>query len=358
VEATRRYRAGILGATGLVGRSLVNRLARHPWFRITAVAASDRSAGRRYGEAAAPWSAPDGGEEVAGFVVRGCEPAELEDCDLVFSALDAATGGKVEGRFAEAGFPVVSNSSANRLRPEVPILVPEVNAGHLVLVDRQRRETGGGYIVTNPNCTAAGLVVALAPLHRACGVRRVVVVSLQAVSGAGAEGPRALDLLDNVIPWIAGEEEKVESETRKMLGVPEDGGIRLAGFEVSAHCHRVATVDGHLEAVSVELERPASAAEAAEMLRSFRGEVADLGLPSAPVPPIHLRSEVDRPQPRLDRDAGGGMAVVVGRIRPCPVLSLRLEILSHNLVRGAAGAAILNAELLAARGLISRRAGP
>jgi aspartate-semialdehyde dehydrogenase len=238
---------------------------------------------------------------------------------------------------------------------DVPLLVPEVNASHLALLERQRARFGPGLLVTNPNCSVTGLAMALAPLHRSFGLRRVVVTTLQAISGAGAEGPRAIDLVDNVIPHIPGEEEKIEVELSKILGTIDDGRLRPATLAVSAHCHRVPTLDGHLEAVSVELEREATPAEAAAALAAFRGETSAEGLPSGTTAPILVRVEPDRPQPRLDRDTGGGMTVVVGRVRRCPVLGLKLEVLSHNAVRGAAGGTLLNAEILASRGLLPRR---
>ena len=348
-------RVGILGATGLVGQRLVECLVDHPWFHVAAVAASERSVGQRYARATS-WRLserpPDG---VADLEVRRCEPRALDDCDVVLSALDTAVARELEPRFAEAGFPVISNSSAFRQDEAVPLVVPEVNPDHLGLLG----EPGGarrGFIVTNPNCSVTGLVVALAPLHRDFGVRRVVVTTMQALSGAGVEGPRALDVLDNVIPHIPGEEEKIESELGKILGRLESGRVRRAEIAVSAHCNRVATLDGHLEAVSVGLERRASLEELTRSLASFRSPLAGEGLPSAENAPIIVRSEPDRPQPRLDRECGGGMTVVVGRVRPCNVLDFRLLVLSHNAVRGAAGGTLLNAELLAARGwLVPRR---
>lgn len=354
--ATERYRVGVLGATGIVGQRLVQRLARHPWFEVAALAASDRSAGKPYGEVVR-WSlSADPPPEIVARTVRSCRVEELLDCDLVVSGLGATIAREIESECVRSGLVVVSNSSAHRQAPDVPLLVPEVNADHLSLLPGQRRRTGGGYIVTNPNCSVTGLVLAIAPLHRAFRVRRLVVVTLQAVSGAGLEGPRSLEMLDNVLPFIAGEEEKIEAELGKILGVPEDGTIRPADIRVSAHCHRVSTLEGHLEAVSVELEHPATPEEAALVLRDFTGDVRDLGLPTSPEQPVLVRSEPDRPQPRLDREAGGGMSVVVGRLRRCPVLTLRLELLSHNTVRGAAGATLLNAELLVAKGLVPRRA--
>jgi aspartate-semialdehyde dehydrogenase len=352
-----QYRAGILGATGLVGQRLIERLSRHPWFRIAALAASDRSVGLRYSEAA-DWmlsAAPP--DEIAGLRVRPCRPPDLGDCDLVFSALDSKNGALVEPQFAASGFVVISNSSAFRNHADVPLVIPEVNAAHLDLVREQSRRYEGGFIVTNPNCSVTGLAVVMAPLHRAFGLRRAVVATMQAASGAGSSGPSALELLDNVVPYIPNEEDKFEKELCKILGTVQGEAIESAAITVSAHCHRVPTLDGHLEAVSLELERPTTAEEAISVLEEYEGEIAGLNLPSAVSPIIVVRSEQDRPQPRLDRDEGGGMAVVVGRVRPCPVLGLKLELLSHNAIRGAAGVTILNAELLAARKLLPRRAG-
>lgn len=351
------YNVGILGATGMVGQRLLTLLEGHPWFRVQALAASERSVGRRYADATR-WSLPgDPPESVRDTVVRACSPDDLDDCDLVLSGLDTGIAREVEPQFAGSGFAVISNSSAFRQGDDVPLLIPEVNADHLGLLARQRGRTGGGYIVTNPNCSVTGLAVVLAPLHRAFEVRRVVVVTLQAISGAGTEGPRALELLDNVTPYIPGEEDKLEHELAKLLGVERDGTIERAAITVSAHCHRVATLDGHLEAVSLELGRPADVGAVVEVLRGFRAAAPANALPSAPALPISVRDEPDRPQPRLDRDCGRGMTVVVGRVRPCPVLGLKLELLSHNTIRGAAGGTVLNAELLAARELLPRRSG-
>jgi len=240
------FRVGILGATGLVGQRLVRLLDGHPWFTLGAVAASDRSAGARYAEAVAWRLGGDPPTAAAGLVVRGCGVEDLADCDLLFSGLDARVAGEVEASLRRAGYPLVSNSSAFRQHDDVPLVIPEVNADHLALLDRQSNAHGGGYIVTNPNCSTTGLALALAPLHAAFGVRRVVVATLQAISGAGAEGPRALELQDNVIPYIAGEEEKVERELRKILGRADALQLQEAAIDVSAHCHRVPTLDGHL----------------------------------------------------------------------------------------------------------------
>jgi aspartate-semialdehyde dehydrogenase len=346
-----RCRAGVLGATGLVGQQLLVLLAEHPWFEVTALAASARSAGKPYGEAV-DWKldAPLP-QQFHDLVVKPVQP-ELE-CDFVFSVLDASVAGAVEEEFARAGHAVVSNSRNHRMDDDVPLLIPEVNPDHCVLIEHQReRRRGNGFIVTNPNCAATGLALALKPLDDAFGVRRVRVVTFQALSGAGSAGVSAGDILGNVIPFISGEEEKLEAEPRKILGRLEAGAIRPANFVVSAQCSRVPVAHGHLEAVSVEFAHPASPEAVREALASFAGEPQRRALPSAPAPPIIVREEDDRPQPRRDCHTSGRMAVVVGRIRPCPLGGIRFWLLSHNLVRGAAGAAVLNAELLAALGYL------
>jgi len=353
-----RYRVGVVGATGLVGQRLVERLDGHPWFRLQALAASERSVDRPYADACAWMLSQDPPAAAARMTVRPCRPEALDDCDLVLSALDSGVAREIEPLFAAAGFAVVSNSSAFRGEPRVPLLVPEVNGHHADLLAARRDAGAGGYIVTNPNCSVTGLALVLGPLHQAFGLRRAVVATLQAVTGAGAEGPRAFQVLDNVIPYIPGEEEKFEPELCKILGEPDGDRVAPADLRISAHCHRVPVMDGHLEAVSLEFERPAGADEAAKALESFRGRVAELALPSAPARPLVVRSEPDRPQPRLDRGEGDGMTVAVGRIRSCPALGLKLVLLSHNTVRGATGGTLLNAELLAARGLLPRRTGP
>jgi aspartate-semialdehyde dehydrogenase len=349
------YRVGILGATGLVGQRLIERLAAHPWLRIAAVAASERSADRSFADAVSWRLSSEIPLTVGALTVRPCRVEEMQDCDLVFSALDTAIAAETEPQFAAAGIPVVSNSAAFRQDEDVPLVVPEVNASHLALLDDVQKRNGGGFIVTNPNCSTTGLVLAMAPLYRQFGLDRIVVTTMQAVSGAGIEGPRAFEMLDNIVPYIPGEEEKIELEMGKILGTLDGGRLRRADLAVSAHCHRVATTDGHLEAVSVGLASRAGADEVIAALEGFRGEIEGEDLPSASAPAIVVRRENDRPQPRLDRDAGGGMTVVVGRVRPCPVLDFKIEVLSHNTVRGAAGGALLNAELLVARGRIARR---
>jgi aspartate-semialdehyde dehydrogenase len=318
-------------------------LGAHPWFAVRVLAASTRSAGRRYAEAVS-WKLPEGPpRELAELEVVTCEPARLDGCELWLSALDAPLAREIEPALRERGLAVVSNSSALRMSDDVPLVVPEVNAADLAHVSAQRARHRGGFVVTNPNCAVIGLALGIWPLDRAFGVRRIVVTTLQALSGAGLSGPAALDLVDNVIPHIEGEEEKIERELSKVLG---------KAVPVSAHCHRVGVHDGHLAAVSLELDRAATPAEAVAVLREFRATDEIARLPSGLARPLIVRDEPDRPQPRLDRDAGGGMAVVIGRVRSCPVLGLKLELLSHNAVRGAAGGTLLIAELLAARGLV------
>ncbi|MBC7097995.1 aspartate-semialdehyde dehydrogenase [Candidatus Bipolaricaulota bacterium] len=346
-----RIPVGILGATGMVGQWFVRLLSGHPWFEVTALAASARSVGKPYQEAVTwvvPGEVPEG---VAGLKVRPCKP-DLP-CRLVFSALPAEEAGPIEKAFARAGYIVSSNARAHRYDPDVPILVPEVNPDHLEVIGLQRRQRGWeGLIVTCPNCSTAQLVLALEPLRRAFGLAAINVVTLQALSGAGYPGVPAIEILDNVIPHIPGEEEKLEREPRKIWGELSPDGIAEVELPISAHCHRVATRDGHLEAVSVSLGRRATLEGILEALSSFRSLPQELELPSAPARPILVRTEPARPQPRLDREAGGGMSVVVGRVRECKVLGWKLEILGHNTVRGAAGGAILNAELLLAQGYL------
>jgi aspartate-semialdehyde dehydrogenase len=347
-------RVGVLGATGTVGQRFLQLLDGHPTFAVTALAASDRSEGKPYAEACT-WRLP-GEMPPAARALRVQAPEPPLDCDVVFSSLPADIAGPVETCFAQAGYPVISNSSAHRLSDPVPLIIPEVNPDHLGLLDACRETQGGGFIVTNPNCSAVMIALALAPLATRFGVRGVVATTLQALSGAGYPGVSALDITDNVIPFIAGEEEKIERETRKILGRFQGGRVVSADFPVSAQCHRVNVVDGHLAAVRVMLGRPAEPSELRDALAAFRGLPQELGLPSAPERPILVRDEPDRPQPRLDRDAGRGMSVTVGRIARDGVLGHRFVVLSHNTVRGAAGAAILNAELLLAKGYLKPRA--
>ena len=333
---------GILGATGVVGQQFVSRLAQHPWFRCTWLAASERSEGKPY-KSVAPWklASPIPGT-AADRIVEACVPGRGPQ--VVFSGLDASVAGDIEGAFAAAGHIVVSNARNFRMDPLVPLLIPEVNADHLEIVDEQRRAKGwSGAVVTNPNCSTIVLAMALAPL-RVFDIRTVVVSTMQAVSGAGYPGVPSLDILGNVVPYIGGEEEKMQTETLKILGT--DGGRVPHGAIVSAHTNRVPVLDGHTMTVSVDLGAKPSPADVLEALRGFRGRPQELGLPTAPQPAIVVKEEPNRPQPRLDADLGAGMAVSVGRVRACPVLQTRFVALGHNTVRGAAGAAILNAELM------------
>jgi len=341
----------VLGATGAVGQRFIQLLENHPWFEVAEVAASDRSAGKPYREAATWRLASALPEAVAGLKVTTIEGPFRSK--ILFSGLDSSVAGEAEEALARQGHAVVSNARNHRMAADVPLLLPEVNAAHLDVLALQRKRTGGGYIVTNPNCSVVGLAMALAPLHRTFGVESAAVVTLQALSGAGYPGVASMDAIDNVVPYIGGgEEEKIEAEPRKILGAFEGGRFVEAPFTISASVHRVAVSDGHTMAVFVRLQRKASPADAVAALAAFRGEPQERELPSAPRRPIHVLEADDRPQPRLDRDREGGMAVSVGRVRPDPVLGLKLEALVHNTIRGAAGVAILNAELLQARGLL------
>ena len=339
---------GILGATGVVGQQFVSRLARHPWFRCTWLAASERSEGKAY-KSVAPWrlNTPIPGA-AADRIVEACVPGRGPK--VVFSGLDASVAGEIEAAFAKAGHIVVTNARNFRMDPVVPLLIPEINADHLALIGEQRRaKCWNGAIVTNPNCSTVVLAMALAPL-RQFTIRSVVVSTMQAVSGAGYPGVPSLDILGNVVPFIGGEEEKMQTETLKILG--SDGGRTPYPAAVSAHTNRVAVIDGHTMTVSVAFEDKPPIAAVADAMRTFSGKPQELWLPSAPHPPIMVMDEQNRPQPRLDADLGGGMAVSVGRVRECPVMHAKFVALGHNTVRGAAGAAILNAELMHAEGLL------
>jgi aspartate-semialdehyde dehydrogenase len=350
----KKLRAGVLGATGMVGQRLVSLLADHPWFELAEVAASERSSGKTYAEAVR-WHLdapiPAGARDL---VVGSLNPS-LE-CDFVFSALDSSVAGSAEEEFARAGYPVVSNSRNHRMDPDVPLLIPEVNAAHLDAIPLQQKNRGydTGFIVTNPNCSTAGLVLVLKPLADAFGLEKIFVVTMQAISGAGYPGVASVDIQGNVVPFIGGEEEKMEAEPQKLLGKWNGERFVDAGLGISAHCNRVPVLDGHLECISVSLKKIASLREVREALREFEVSSELAALPSALRNPVIVLDEQDRPQPRRDVSAGNGMAAVVGRVRECPLLDVKLTLLSHNLVRGAAGAALLNAELLAARGFLNR----
>jgi aspartate-semialdehyde dehydrogenase len=339
---------GVLGATGMVGQQFVSRLAQHPWFRCTWLAASERSEGKPY-QSVAPWKLstpiPGGSAE---RIVEACVPGRGPK--VVFSGLDASVAGEIEGAFAAAGHIVVSNARNFRMDPVVPLLIPEINADHLSLLPEQRQSKGWtGAIVTNPNCSTIVLAMALAPL-RQFNIRAVIVSTMQAVSGAGYPGVPSLDILGNVVPFIGGEEEKMQTETLKILG--GDGGRSLYPAVVSAHTNRVPVIDGHTMTVSVSFEQKPDIQAIAEAMRTFAGKPQELWLPSAPQPPIVVTEQPNRPQPRLDADLGGGMAVTIGRLRECPVLHAKFVALGHNTIRGAAGAAILNAELMHAEKLL------
>ena len=352
---TTKLRAGVLGATGTVGQRFIQLLENHPWFELGAIAASGRSVGKPFHQACS-WKVPEPMPEyVRDRILSDCRPG-LE-VDFVFSGLPSSIAGEVESDFARAGYPVVSNSKNHRMDEDVPLLVPEINPDHLALIPRQQqtRKQSSGFIVTNPNCTTIALVLALAPLHRAFGLEQVSVVTMQALSGAGYPGVASLDVIDNVLPYIEGEEEKVETEPLKILGQCKNGNVEWAKFKISAQCHRVNVQDGHLEAVSAGFRQPPSRAQLVEALASFRSLPQELNLPSAPRRPVICLEEPDRPQPRLDRYLEKGMATVVGRVRPCPILDYKFDLLGHNTIRGAAGAAILNAELLRTRGLLEGR---
>ncbi len=351
--STTRIKVGVLGATGAVGQRFVQLLAGPPWFDLVALAASERSAGKCYAEAV-KWRLEGPMPAAArALPVLAAEPG-LE-CEVVFSALDAAVAGPVEEAFAKAGYAVLSNARNHRMAEDVPLLVPEVSADHAGLIAVQRKRRGWkGFIATNPNCSTATLVLALAPLERRFGLKAVAVTTLQAISGAGYPGLPSLDIVGNVIPFIAGEEEKIERETCKILGRRSGDGIAPHPATVSAQTTRVPVVDGHTESVFVTLGSDAGAEDVREAFRSFRGPPQELGLPSAPAHPTVLFEEEDRPQPRLDINVERGMATLVGRFRRCSLLGYKFIALGHNTIRGAAGAAILNAELLVAQDLIPR----
>ena len=344
---TQKIDVGVLGATGMVGQQFISRLANHPWFRLTWLAASERSEGKAYGDAA-PWRlAAPMPEFVRDMKVDACVPGRGPR--VVFSALDANAADTLEGEFAAGGHFVLSNARSHRMDPLVPLLIPEVNAAHLALLPKQRAErawTGG--VVTNPNCATIVLCMALAPL-RQFGLQRVMVTTMQAVSGAGYPGVPSLDILGNIVPYIGGgEEDKIETETGKILGDDESRAPHAA--IVSAQVNRVPVIDGHTMTVAVELAQAPDAATVREAMTAFAGRPQILELPTAPIPPLNVFDAVNRPQPRLDVDLGDGMTVSIGRVRPCPVLTTKFVALGHNTVRGAAGASVLNAELMHAEG--------
>lgn len=347
----KRIDVGILGATGMVGQQFIRQLTGHPWFNPVWLGASERSEGKTYAEAATWRLSQQMPEALRGMRVHACTPPS-NGPRLMFSALDANAADEIEPAFAKAGHLVISNARSYRMDPLVPLLIPEVNADHLALLDQQRRERGWrGAIITNPNCSTVVLSMALAPL-RQFGLRSVMVTTMQAVSGAGYPGVPSLDILGNLVPFISGEEDKIETETQKILGTLQGGGITPHPVVVSAQTTRVPVIDGHTESVSVSLESRPALEEVIAALRAFRGRPQELGLPLAPAAPVVYLEEPNRPQPRLDAERDGGMTVSVGRVRRCPVLDVKFIALGHNTIRGAAGAAVLNAELLQAEGLL------
>lgn len=343
-------KAAVLGATGNVGQIFIQLLNGHPWFKVSVLAASEKSAQRKYSEAVKWRQTTPIPEDIADLDVVSIEPKVVKDVDLVFSALPADIAQKVEEDFAKTGHVVVSNASAHRMDPDVPLLNPEINFDHINLIEEQRRRRKwDGAIVTNPNCSASILTIPLKPIYDEFGINKVIVSTMQAISGAGYPGVPSLDIIDNVIPFIEKEEEKLETETLKILGSSQ----KPANFEISASCHRVPTLDGHMEAVFVELKREADPESIITTLEKFVGEPQKLKLPTAPEKPIVVRREADRPQTRLDRMVGNGMSVVVGRVRKETALrGVKFVALGHNTVRGASGCGILNAECLRARGYI------
>jgi aspartate-semialdehyde dehydrogenase len=342
---------GILGATGVVGQRFVQLLENHPWFEIAWLAASDRSEGKLYSEATRWRLKTPMPSTIAGMRVS---PATSEGAPkVIFAALDTAIALEMEPKFAQAGCAVVTNSSALRMQKDVPLVIPEVNPDHIKLLECQAwRKQSKGFVVTNPNCSAIGLVIALKPLQQHFGIDTINVVTMQAVSGAGYPGVPSLDILGNVIPYIPKEEEKMEEETRKLLGKLNGSGIVSADFAMSAQCNRVAVEDGHTESVFLKLKKKANADEVIAAWSDFSGLPQELKLPNAPEKAIQYVTQADRPQPRLDVDGGHGMTTTVGRLRPCGVLDWKFTVLSHNTIRGAAGAALLNAELLKVQGYL------
>jgi aspartate-semialdehyde dehydrogenase len=345
---SKKIPVGVLGATGSVGQKFIELLSRHPWFTIREVAASDKSAGQRYGDRVNWFSSAPLPEAVANLTIKPCIPDLTSP--VIFSGLDAAVAGPIEKEFAMKGFKVISNAKNHRMDPDVPLLIPEVNPEHLKMIESQKY--GNGCIVTNPNCSTIGLVLALKPLLDNFGLEQVNVVTLQALSGAGYPGVPGIDILDNVIPYIAGEEPKIEAEPLKIFGKMVSNKIKNYDLKISAQCNRVAVQDGHLECIQVKLSREASEIELKQTWKSFQGEPQHLKLPSAPLHPVYYLKEERYPQPKLHRHMDKGMAVSVGRLRTDPFFDYKFIALSHNTVRGAAGGAILCAELMKSRGYL------
>jgi len=351
-SSSEKRSIGLLGCTGIVGQNFLRMLAEHPWFTVTSMGASSRSAGKKY-KNVVHWRLSDKlPEKYWNIEVKECSPSNFTGCDIIFSALTSSVAGPIEEEFAKSGFAVFSNAKNHRLETMVPLVVPSVNPDHLDLIKKQKSTLGRkGFIVTNANCSTTGLTVALQPLHKAFGIKTVFVVTMQAVSGAGYPGVASLDIIDNVVPHISGEEEKLAVETQKILGDLSEDSVKSAEFAVSAHCNRVPVLEGHLECVSVQFEKDVSVEDVEKVLREWNDKV-DLDIPSAPEKWIHVCEEVDRPQPRLDRMIGGGLTVSVGRIRKCALSSIKFVLLVHNTRMGAAASSILNAEFSVKKKLV------
>lgn len=347
----RKRKVAVLGATGTVGQRFIGLLQGHPWFEVSALTTSDAKAGKRYGDVT-PWHwAGEMPSDVASMKLRPTT-ADL-DAEICFSALPSDAAAQWESALAKTGHHVFSNVKTHRMDADVPLMIAEVNPDHMHALEVQRRGRGwSGSIVTNGNCSAIGFALAAAPLHKRFGIERAVVTTMQAISGAGYPGVASLDALDNVVPFIAEEEEKMQEESKKFLGTWDGKRFVNAGFAFSAHCNRVSVRDGHTETVSMTLRGSPSPDAVKEAMREFRGRPQELDLPTAPKQPIHVRDGRDRPQPVLDRDTERGMAAVVGRVREDPALGIKFVVLTHNTIRGAAGASVLNAELLAAEGCL------
>ena len=347
------YSVGILGATGAVGQKFIRLLENHPWFKIKALGASERSAGKSYREAANWVEGTPMPESISALMVRNCVSSEFDDVDFVFSGLDSSVATEIETDFAKAGIPVISNARNFRTNPTVPLLIPEVNPDHIDLIKEQTfTSDGSGWIVTNPNCVVVPLTTTLKPLNDAFGVEAVIVTSMQAISGAGYPGVPSLDILGNVIPFIGGEEPKIHQEPLKLLGKYNGKSIDHASFPVQATATRVPVINGHLLTVTVKLKNKADAKEAEKVMRNWESPIAGLGLPSAPAKPIAVHDDERYPQPRLHADSENGMQTAVGRMRDANVFDITYVTMAHNTVRGAAGGAILNAELLVKKGFI------
>jgi aspartate-semialdehyde dehydrogenase len=351
----KNFRAGILGATGAVGQKFIRLLENHPWFTVKALGASERSANKSY-KNAVHWIEPTIlPSDVANMKVTECKPEHFQGVDFVFSGLDSSVAGEIEKRFAESGIPVISNAKNYRKHNQVPLLIPEINPDHAELINKQSfSRDGSGWIVTNPNCVSVPLAMSLKPLHDAFGIDSVVVTSMQSVSGAGYPGVASLDIVANVVPYIGGEEPKVQTEATKVLGTLSDKDIAFNNFPIEATAVRVPTIEGHLLSVSVKLNnKPSDVEEAKEAFTNWDNPIADLDLPSSPANPIKLYEKDHHPQPRLHADREGGMQTAVGRLRKGKVMDFNYVTMAHNTIRGAAGGAILNAELLTAKGFIS-----